>query len=67
MYLTNIDDEYGVNCRVGSLESLIGVPITFEYVNCRVGSLEKDSYCFCQSGTVNCRVGSLENTIRQCG
>lgn len=50
-----------VNCRVGSLETVLQLQQRLHLVNCRVGSLEKDLVAVCRVILVNCCVGSLEN------
>ena len=54
-----------VNCRIGSLESVVVKVSISKDVNCRIGSLEKFRSSNMQGHLVNCRIGSLENFFRQ--
>ena len=49
-----------VNCRIGSLETMLTITANYIDVNCRIGSLEKELRFLARQADVNCRIGSLE-------
>ena len=53
-------DQEGVNCRIGSLESSDHDSASTDCVNCRIGSLEITGPRTVHEEIVNCRIGSLE-------
>ena len=53
----------GVNCRIGSLETIRAASSRQIQVNCRIGSLEKDVAGTETQEGVNCRIGSLEKVV----
>ena len=52
-----------VDCRIGSLETILRIMYRYANVDCRIGSLEIQRPEYLGGSEVDCRIGSLEKKV----